>query len=449
MNKKLNRRNFISAASIVGAGLTLGVPTIACATSGASAKPAILGGPKAFSGKWSGWPIVGQIEQDELLKVLNSGNWCRLGAKTAARFEEEYRNLLGVNGALGVSSGTAALYTILGALNIGPGDEVIIPPYTFIATYNVVVLHYALPVFVDSDLESFQIDASKIEAAITNRTRVIMPVHIGGTPVDLDAVLSISGKHNIPVIEDACQAHLAEWKGKCVGNWGLAGGFSFQGSKNLNSGEGGAIISNDENFLHDCYAFHHQGQGANSASLEPGSGTRGTNLRLTEFQAGILLAQMTRLVEQAKTRSENADYLTKMLKQIPGIYPAKLYNGVTKSAYHLYMFRYDKEKFGGLELDKFIDALSKEGISCGRGYGKLNKDKYVTDLAKNKHYLNIYGEKYMNEWLERIQCPENDKLTDQAVWFYQTMLLGTKTDMEQITEAITKIHKNADEIKKI
>lgn len=448
MNKKLGRRKFLGTASLIGAGLTLGIPAISCSSAGTTAKPAILGGPKAFTGNWSGWPIIGQVEQDELLKVLNSGNWCRLGSKTAPRFEEEYKNLLGVKKALGLSSGTAALYTMLGALNIGPGDEVIIPPYTFVATYNVVVLHYALPVFVDSDLESFQIDASKIDASITDRTRVIMPVHLGGTPVDLDAVLAVAEKHKIPVIEDACQAHLAEWKGKCVGNWGLGGAFSFQASKNLNSGEGGAIVSNDENFMQDCYAFHHQGQGANSASLETGKGTRGSNLRITEFQAGILLAQMTRLVEQAKTRSENADYLTRMLKQIPGIYPAKQYKGVTKSAYHLYMFRYDKEKFLGMDLDKFLDALRKEGVPCGRGYGKMNKDKYVTDLAKNKHYLNIYGEKYMNDWLERSQCPENDKLTDQAVWFGQTMLLGPKTNMEQIAEAITKIHKNASGILK-
>ncbi len=447
MNKKLNRRNFITATTIAGAGLTLGFPTIACSST-ATAKPAILGGPKTFNGKWSGWPIIGQVEQDELLKVLNSGSWCRLGAKTAPRFEEEFQKITGAKHALGVSSGTNALYTMLGALNIGPGDEVIIPPYTFIATYNAVVLHYALPVFVDSDLESFQIDASKIEAAITDRTKVILPVHLGGTPVDLDAILKISEKHKIPVIEDACQAHLAEWKGKSVGTWGLAGGFSFQGSKNLNSGEGGAILTNDDNFAKDCYAFHHQGQGANSASLEPGTGTRGTNVRITEFQAGILLAQMTRLVEQSKTRSENADYLTKMLKQIPGIYPAKLYKGVTKSAYHLYMFRYDKDKFSGMPLNKFLDALRKEGVPGSTGYGKMNKDTYVTDLAKNKHYLNIYGEKYMKDWLERSQCPENDKLTDQAVWFYQTMLLGTKVDMEQIAEAISKIQKNASDILK-
>ena len=448
MKNKLNRREFISAASLAGAGLAIGSPTIARSSFGATEKPAILGGTKAFSGKWQGWPIIGPIEEKELLDVLKSGQWCRLGSKTAPRFETEYQKLLGVKHALGLTNGTNALYTMLGALDIGPGDEVIIPPYTFIATYNAVVLHYALPVFVDSDIESFQIDANKIEASITNRTKVIMPVHLGGSPADLDGILSVAEKHKIPVLEDACQAPLAEWKGKSVGNWGLAGAFSFQASKNLNSGEGGAIVTNDDNFFKNCYSFHHQGQGANSASLVPGTGTRGSNFRITEFQAAILLAQMTRLVEQTKLRSENADYLTKLLYQIPGIYPAKLYKGVTRSAYHLYMFRYDKEKFAGMDRAKFIKALESEGVTCSGGYGKMNKESYVTDLAKNKHYLNIYGEKTMKDWLERLNCPENDKLTEQAVWFFQNMLLGTKADMEHIAEAINKIYKNAAEINK-
>jgi dTDP-4-amino-4,6-dideoxygalactose transaminase len=275
-----------------------------------------------------------------------------------------------------------------------------------------------------------------------------MPVHIGGYPVDLDTILKVAGKHAIPVIEDACQAWLAEWKGKCVGNYGLAGGFSFQASKNLNSGEGGAIITNDENFAKKCYSFHHQGQSADAASLAPGTGTRGSNLRITEFQAGILLAQMTRLVEQSKRRTENAEYLTSLLKNIPGIKPAKLYSNATRSAYHLYMFRYDKESFKGLGRAEFIKALTAEGIPCSAGYGKMNKESYVRDLAQNKHYLKIYGEKTMNEWLERNQCPENDKLTDQAVWFTQNMLLGTKAEMELIAEAIIKIHKHAGELAK-
>ena len=289
-------------------------------------------------------------------------------------------------------------------------------------------------------------DPNKLESAITQKTKAVMPVHIGGYPVDIEAIIQVAAKYNIPVIEDACQAWLSEWKGKCVGNWGLAGGFSFQASKNLNSGEGGAIITNDKDFYDRCYSFHHQGQGSDAASLEPGTGTRGTNARITEFQAGVLLAQMTRLNEQSKRRSENAGYLTGLLKQIPGIKPARLYKGVTRNAYHLYMFRYEKNKFAGMARENFIKALEAEGIPCSAGYGKMNKSSYVTGLARNRHFLDIYGEKTMKEWLERNQCPENDKLTEQAVWFFQNMLLGTRTDMEQIAEAISKIQKNAEEL---
>jgi perosamine synthetase len=451
MEKKLGRRGFIQMASVAGAGLTLGVPHIVSASNTANTKPAILGGPKAHPGAFPGWPVFDDTEKKALLDVLQSGNWGRLGAdKTVAKFEREYENLLGVKNCLAVSSGTSALYTMLGALDIGPGDEVIIPPYTFVATYNVVVLNYALPVFVDTDIETFQIDADKINDAVTRQTKVIMPVHIGGSPANLDKLVDIAGKANIPLIEDACQAHLAEWRGRKVGNYGLAGAYSFQSSKNLNSAEGGAIVSNDDQFAKACYSFHNQGQGGKTAAYNAGSsGTRGTNLRITEFQGNILLAQMTRLMEQSNRRSENADYLTKLLNEIPGVAPAKLYDGVTRSAYHLYMFRYDKEQFAGLDRNDFLKALRAEGVSCSGGYGTLNRDAYVTGLAKNKHYLRIYGEQVMNDWLEKNHCPQNDKLCEEAVWFTQTILLGTKSDMEQIAEAIGKIKKHAVELVKV
>jgi len=450
METKFNRRNFVSATSIAGVGLAFGLPNISFASGATIEKPAILGGAKAHSGSFPGWPMIDATEEKALSDVLQSKRWCRLGSAKVDSFEAEYKKLSGAKHCLATSSGTNALYTILGALDIGPGDEVIIPVYTFIATYNVVVLNYALPVFVDTDIESFQIDASKIEAAITKQTKMIMPVHIGGSPADLDKIINIGLKTKIPIIEDACQAHLAEWRGKKVGTYGLAGAFSFQGSKNLNSGEGGAIFTNDDSFAQTCYSFHNQGQGGKVTAFTPGgSGTRGTNVRLSEFQGGVLLAQMTRVVDQANLRTENANYLTKMMKEIPGITPAKLYEGTTRSAYHLYMFRYDKTQFSGLSRDKFLEALAKEGVPCSKGYGMTNKDAYVTGLAKNKHFLNIYGAKTMNQWLERNQCPQNDKLTqEQSVWFFQNMLLGSKTDMEQIVEAIRKIQKYAAEISK-
>ncbi len=444
--KKINRRGFLKHTSMIGMGAAMGLSGIPYSAHSQNRRSAILGGKRSFNGNWQGWPVIGTPEEEELLKVLHSGKWCRLGSPTAPRFEAAFRGMTGSGHALATSSGTTALTTMLGALDIGPGDEVILPPYTFIATYNVIVQNYALPIFVDTDIESFQIDASKIESAITSRTRALMPVHIGGSPFDVDAVMGVASRYNLPVIEDACQAHFAEWKGKKVGNFGLGGAFSFQASKNLNSGEGGAIITNSEDFYNKCYSFHHQGQGSDAASLEPGSGTRGSNLRMTEFQAAILLAQMTRIPEQIRQRSDNAAYLTELLSEIPGIKPAKLYEGTTRSAYHLYMFRYDKEAFAGMDRNKFIRALNAEGVSCSTGYTSLPKEAYVQNLSKNKHYLKIYGERGMKQWQEQISCPVNDKLCDEALWFTQTMLLGDRKNMDMIADAIRKISREAKAI---
>lgn len=449
MTDKLNRRSFIGAAAKAGAGVALGgFPTLSLASL-QYGKPAILGGRKVYTGGFASWPIFDETEERALVSVLKSGKWGRLDGPVMAAFEKAYANLNGASHCLGVSSGTSALTTILGALDIGPGDEVIIPVYTFIATYNVVVLNYALPILVDTDIETFQIDVEKAEAAVTTQTKAIMPVHIGGSPADIDAFMQLGQRTSIPIIEDACQAHLAEWKGKKVGNFGLAGAFSFQSSKNLNCAEGGAILTNDADFAHACYLFHNQGQGGTNTSFGTGSGMRATNLRLTEFQGNLLLAQMARLHQQMETRSENAKYLTELLAGIPGIEPAKLYPGTTRSAYHLYMFRYLKEHFNGLSRDKFVEALNAEGIPCDPGYGQMNRDAYVTGLASNAHYLRIYGEKTMKDWLERNQCPQNDTLTgEQSLWFFQTMLLGTRENMEQIAEAIRKIQKYAKQIGK-
>ena len=454
MKDNITRRHFLERTSLAGAGLSLVLPQLtgrsgtASAAEAASGKPAKLGGKPTCSGGWPGWPVHDETEEKALLGTLHSGQWYRGSGKAVARFEDAYEKLTGAKHCLATASGTAALYTALGALDVGPGDEVIIPPYTFVATYNVVVLNYALPVFVDSDLESFQIDANKIEAAITKDTKAIMPVHIGGYPVNLDKVLEVADKHKLPVIEDACQAHLAEWRGRKVGTWGLAGCFSFQASKNLNSGEGGAVLTNDDQYAEVCFNFHNQGRARQITGYNfTYSGTRGSNLRLCEFQGGLLVAQMTRVIEQSNRRNENALYLSKLLSEIPGITPAKLYDGATRSAYHLYMFRYDPARFAGLSRAKFLAALSAEGVPASSGYGVMNKDTYVSGLAKNKHFLKLYGEQRLKDWLERNQdCPQNEKLCAEGVWYSQTMLLAERTKMDQIAEAIRKIQQHATEL---
>jgi dTDP-4-amino-4,6-dideoxygalactose transaminase len=164
---------------------------------------------------------------------------------------------------------------------------------------------------------------------------------------------------------------------------------------------------------------------------------------MTEFQAALLMAQMARLEEQSRRREQNAQYLTSLLKEIPGITPARMYEGCTRNAYHLYMFRYDKEKFGGLDRAVFLKALAAEGIPASPGYGPLNKEPFLKHTLETRGYRRIFSEKEISRWHERNQCPENDKLCQEAVWLTQNMLIGERSDMEQVAEAIRKIHAHA------
>jgi len=457
MKPSITRRHFLETASLAGAGLSLALPRLAsagndpgttAAVGTATEKPVVLGG-KPLCGSFPTWPVFDQTEEKAVLDTLHSGKWYRGWGKAVSQFEEAYAKLTGAKYCIATSCGTSALYAALATVEIGPGDEVIIPPYTFIATYNVVVLNYALPVFVDSDLESFQIDANKIEAAITDRTRAILPVHIGGAAANLDRILEVANKHKIAVIEDACQSHLAEWRGRKVGTWGAAGCFSFQASKNLCAGEGGAVLTNDDRFAAVCRGFHDQGRAPQSKGFNFAySGTRGSNLRLCEFQGSLLVAQMTRIEEQTKRRTENAEYLTKLLQEIPGILTMKMHDGCTRNAYYLYMFRYHKEQFANMPRSKFLSAVQKENVPAWAGYSPLNKDQYVRDLVKSRYYQKIYTQKELAQWEERNRCPVNDQLCAEAVWLPQNMLLGQRTDMERVAEAVRRIQKHAAEVAK-
>jgi len=447
MKKPVSRREFIVGASAAGTVLAAAGKARAAQ---AKLKPAILGGPKAHPESFPGWPVYDETDEQALLEALRSGGWFRRNGKKVEGFEAKFAELNGAAHCLATSCGTTALTAAIGALDIGPGAEVIVPPYTFVATYNCVTAHHALPVFVDTDRASFQIDAEKIESAITPETRAILPVHIGGSPSNMDRIMQIADEHRLPVVEDACQAHMGEWRGKKLGTIGLAGCFSFQASKNLTSGEGGAVLTDDEQFHQACYNFHYQGR-ADELSGDNWSsrGTRGLNLRLCEFQGSVLLSQMLRLEKQAARRSKNAALLTEYFSAIPGVESAKLYEGTTASAWHLYMFRFDKEQFAGMNRGQFIKALSAEGIPASSGYRPLNRGDYVKGLASNRHYRRIYGEKRMAQWLEStLSCPENDKVCEEAVWFTQNMLLGESGNMRKIAEAVENIHAHASEIAK-
>ncbi len=453
--KDQSRRTFIRNNTMAGAGAILSLGTanqLLANTLPEGANPAILGGPRSVSSpNWPSWPVWNpETDEELLLKVIRSGVWSR--SKIVDAFEKRWAELIGAKRCLSVVNGTNALNAALAQSDIGWGDEVLVTPYTFIASVSSILFNGAMPVFVDVDPETFQMDPEKIEAKITSNTRAIMPVHILGLPCDMEKIMAIARKHNLLVIEDACQAWLAEINHKKVGTFGNAGCFSFQNSKNIPIGEGGAIVSDDDAFMDRCYSFHNYGNPYGTVIGDVGSGTimAGTKLRFTEYQAAIGLAQMERLPAQTDTRHNHAEYLKSMIGQIPGIVPYRLTPNVTKAAFHLFPFLYKKEAFKGLSRDKFLAALRAEGVPCSSGYSELNKMPYLKNTFNSRFFKKFYPAERLdyNRYADENQCPLNEKLCNEwAVWIPQNVLLGSKTDMENIASAIDKIYKNAEKIR--
>lgn len=447
MKYNINRRRFLGATALAGAGVTFPFSPTARAQTAVNQPgepPALLGGRPVRNRAPREWPVFDEREDKAILEAVHSGKWFRGSGKNVARFEEAYAKATGAKNCIVTNSGTSALFTSLAAVGVAAGDEVIVAPYTFIATVNVILLHHALPIFVDTDPETMQIDARKIEAAITDRTTAILPVHLGGSAADLDTILAVAKKHRLPVVEDACQSHLGQWRNRALGTWGDTGCFSFQASKNLNCGDGGAILTNREDLADQCYSFHNNCRTRQTASNDfVYKSSRGGNFRMTEFQAAILLAQLTRLEEQMKTREQNAAYLRTLLKDIPGILPARMYDGCTRNAYHLFMYRYQKAHFAGMPRKRFLEALKAEGVDCNAGYGRLNKEAFIKQSLATRSWQRLYPAETLAKWEERTECPANDQLSEEAAWFTQNTLLGTREDMDQIAEAIRKIQKHA------
>jgi dTDP-4-amino-4,6-dideoxygalactose transaminase len=261
----------------------------------------------------------------------------------------------------------------------------------------------------------------------------------------MDTILAVAAKHKLPVLEDACQAHLSEWKHRKLSTLGDLGCFSFQASKNLNSGEGGAILTNDDRLFQDCRSYQNNGRatvgGLNYAR-------NGANLRMTEFQAALLAQQLTRLEEQSRRRQQHAAYLTELLREIPGITPARMYEGCTRNSYHIYMLRYNCSHFEGLPRARFLQALSAEGIPCSGGYSPLYREPFLKNTLESRAYQAIYSSRRIADYLDRIACPANDRLCEEGVWFMQTLFLGPRSNMDQIAEAVRKIQKHASKLVK-
>ena len=403
---------------------------------------ALLGGRPIRTKGWPEWPVWDKNIEPKIADMYRTGNWYRNTGKYCEEFESRYAKLVGAKHCLATASGTTALTIALHASGVDAGDEVLVSPFTFIATYNVVFNAKALPVFVDSDPETFLLDPAKIEEKITERTTAILPVHIYGLPCDMDAINSIAKKYHLKVVEDACQAWSAKYRGKNAGMLGDLGCFSFQNSKHLPAGEGGAIVGNDEKVMDFCRSYHDCGRhhgSIRSASKYP---IRGNNYRMQHVQALILMSQLERFETDAELREQHAAYLDSKLKGIPGIIPYKPVPGAEKAAFHLYPFRYRKEDFNNISKETFIKALRAEGIPVRPGYGRQNKDGLIEEALRSRGYRRLFGTRRLNKWRDENHLPGNDQLVEEAVTLYQNVLLTTKNDMDDVVNAIAKVYEN-------
>ena len=452
MNSKLTRRDFLRNTSIASGALMasgfLSAPRVFGAVD-MTTKPAILGGAKVGCAPSPAWPPIHGTELEMLENVLNSRHWCRSGDPECLtnNFEKAYADYCGAKHCIAVNSGTSSLITSLAALEVGPGDEVITSPYTYVATINCIIAHYGLPVLADVDLESFQVCPKMTEKMITPNTKVLIPVHIGGAPAKMDGFMDVAARHgNLPIVEDACQAHFGKWGDKYLGSLGTTGCFSMQVTKNFCCGDGGAVLTSDDAIADRIYKIHSNGRAPSTDSgdfhYDP---LHAGNYRMTGFQAAILLAQLPFVAEYAKTRNDNALYLSSLLKDIPGVCPQKIYDGGT-SAWHLYMFRIIEEEFG-CSRDKVVEALSAEDISCSAGYSTGDWTNYVKSIYSTPAAKRVYSDQALNDWTERTSLPNLEKLCAQAVWFSQTQMLSERSNMDAFADALRRIQQHAGELR--
>lgn len=396
-------------------------------------KLAIDGGPKACDVAFLSWPMWGAAERKNLNKVLESGQWWY--GERVREFEEKFAAFQDAGFGVTASSGSTALEVALLALGIRSGDEVILPPYTFMASVSSVLRVNAVPVFADIQPRTLCIDPADVERKITRRTKVIMPVHLAGYVSDMDRLKRIARKHKLSILEDACHSWGSRWKGKGTGALGDLGVFSFQVSKNIAGAEGGIILSDNERLAETCRSYTNCGRLKDAAWYQ--HDILGTNVRLTEFQAAILLAQLTRLERQTLKRQENAKMLDKSLAGIPGLITVKPDPRMTRRSYHFYVLRI-KPKVVGMSRERFVEALQAEGVPSGVGYTeplykmgffarKRGRNPAIVPFAaQDVDYTNVF-------------CPVCEQVCSDTVWLMHPALLAPKSAVRKIIAAVRKV----------
>ncbi|MGI6544808.1 MAG: DegT/DnrJ/EryC1/StrS family aminotransferase [Limnochordia bacterium] len=402
---------------------------------------AINGGRPIRTKPFPKWPIHDARDVAAVTAVLESGEWW-FGEKVA-EFQRRFAAFHEAKYGVAVANGSVAIEVALKAAGVQPGDEVIVPPLTFVATATAVLNIGAIPVFADIEPQSLGLDPAEAAKVIGPRTKVILPVHLGGVAPNMDDILALAREHGLVVVEDAAQAHGSEWRGKRVGALGTAGTFSFQQSKNLTAGEGGIVLTNNPEVHELAYAYHNVGRKLQSAFYE--HAVLGTNYRMTEMQAALLLVQMERMEEQMKRRDDNVHYLFDQVRQIEGLQPVAGSDGCTRCSWFVVRILFDPAVYSGITKPRFCAALRAEGIPANESY---TTPLYALDVFKNIRETAPLAYEAGGRRLDysTVRCPVAEKLGATYISFHHSAFLGDRSDMDDIAAALRKVYEHRHEL---
>ena len=415
---------------------------------------ALQGGTPIRTEPYNAWPEFDESEIEAVVDALRTGNWATgEGDRSLTNFERSFAAYQGAEYCLAVSSGTSALEIALRALRLQRGSEVILSPYTYMASPTAVLNVGLVPIFVDMDPETYNIDPSLIEPAITERTGAIMTIHFGGLACDMGVVLDIARRHALKVIEDSAHAHGSTWNDRGLGTIGDVGCFSLGPGKNLTPGVGGAVMTNNLEVYKHAIAysemdiggrvmrFGEMGLDAQAAVPDEWFPYSAGNRRLGGVLAALASAQLDRLEGQTQRRSENGQYLADLLEDVDGLSSRREDAYVTRNANHLHIVRYDAEGFDGLPRSRFIEAMQAEGIGIRSGYARpMNRADLFSDPNGELSLVWPRGEAGPDVDYASMSCPHAERAcATEDMWITQVMMLSGPRAMEEIVEGAEKV----------
>lgn len=406
---------------------------------------AVNGGAPVWPGSWPSWPIFDEREAHYLRQVLESGHWAYDGP-FETDFQQAFTSYHTARHGVAVTSGTVALQLALEALDIGYGDEVILPVNTWQATAIAVLDVNAVPVLVDIEPDTYAIDLDLAEAAITPRTRALIPVHLYNNVADMERIAALAQRYSLAVIEDCAHSHGTLWADRGIGALGDLGCFSFQSSKSLNAGEGGFVMTSDDRLYERLYSLRNCGRMRPQADVNTWQPVQGGNYRITEWQAAVLSAQLERLPAQVEKRMTNSGILNQYLSQIEGLQPLKQRPQITRQGMYRYVLRYDPEAFNETPVAAFRQALSAEiNDWVGGVYHPLNKSPLYQPHTKRRYRLNDEHWRAIDP--HRFETPVAERAyTTEAVLLGHTHLLAEPAAIHAVVDACTKLHEHRDEL---